>query len=369
MNKVSRNYGIDLLRIVSILGVVFLHVLGHGGILASASTPMRFSLAWFFEILAYPAVNCFVLISGFVGFRENKYYPKLKNILSLFFTVVFYGALICLIFKAIYPESITKKDFFMFLMPVTYKKYWFFTSYFGMFILSPVLNAFVHKANGKHLFTFLLAIAFFSIATLIKDSFNLMEGYSVIWFVLLYLIGAIIKKYDLISLFSLKVFLSISILSFLLTWILKIGYKFFNVPILQKNADLLISYVSPTVVLMAVGWLGVFSKIKCAKGVLPLISFFSTSAFSVYLIHDNIYVRNYVISNINKLAVDVRTPLLPLFIIACVLVVFISCTLIDKVRILLFNLVKADNIAQKIEDFIKKKISLIYNKIKQKRSI
>ena len=60
MNK--RNYGIDLLRIVSILGVVFLHVLGHGGILAAVKNETQFATAWFLEILAYPAVNCFVLI-------------------------------------------------------------------------------------------------------------------------------------------------------------------------------------------------------------------------------------------------------------------------------------------------------------------
>ena len=72
MNKVSRNYGIDLLRIISMLGVVFLHVLGHGGILSLDLSPVKFSMVWFIEILAYPAVNCFVLISGYIGYKEEK---------------------------------------------------------------------------------------------------------------------------------------------------------------------------------------------------------------------------------------------------------------------------------------------------------
>ena len=66
------------------LGVVVLHVLGHGGILDSVTTPVDRSVAWFFEILAFPAVNCFVLISGYVGYRGEKYYPRLKNIISIF---------------------------------------------------------------------------------------------------------------------------------------------------------------------------------------------------------------------------------------------------------------------------------------------
>ena len=366
MNKVSRNYGIDLLRVVSILGVVFLHVLGHGGVLASAQTPARFSIVWFFEILAYPAVNCFVLISGFVGYRQNKIYPKLKNIISLFFTVVFYGALICLIFKILQPERVTKKDFFMFLMPITYKKYWFFTAYFGMFILSPILNAFVYQAKGKQLLAFLIVVMLCSTLTLIKDSYNLMEGYSVIWFVLLYLLGAIIKKYDLTKMFSFKTFVALGICAFLFTWGFKICSKIYNVAFFQKNVHLLISYVSPTVLLMAIAWLGAFSKIKCPKFTLPLISFLSTSAFSVYLIHDNIYIRNNVIANIHKLCASIKTPMLPFFIIGCVLTVFIVCTLIDKVKILLFNLVKADKIAEFFETVIKKVISNAYNKIKRK---
>ena len=76
MNKVSRNYGIDLLRIISMLGVVFLHVLGHVVILSLDLSPVNFSMVWFIEILAYPAVNCFVLISGYIGYKEEKVFLK-----------------------------------------------------------------------------------------------------------------------------------------------------------------------------------------------------------------------------------------------------------------------------------------------------
>lgn len=31
----ERNYGIDLLRVISMIGVMALHVLGHGGVLAN----------------------------------------------------------------------------------------------------------------------------------------------------------------------------------------------------------------------------------------------------------------------------------------------------------------------------------------------
>ena len=110
MKNSSRNYGIDLLRIVSMLGVVFLHVLGHGGILSLDHAPANFSIAWFFEILAYPAVNCFVLISGYVGYKNEKLFPRLKNLLTLMFTVSFYSISIFLIFKFFVPKALGIED-------------------------------------------------------------------------------------------------------------------------------------------------------------------------------------------------------------------------------------------------------------------
>ncbi len=81
--KVSRNYGIDILRIVSMVGVVCLHVLSHGGILKLEHSPAAFSAIWFLGILAYPAVNCVVLISGYVGYKDERFFPKIKNLISL----------------------------------------------------------------------------------------------------------------------------------------------------------------------------------------------------------------------------------------------------------------------------------------------
>ena len=48
--KRERNYGIDLLRIVSMLMVVILHVLGQGGVLKS-SEPLSvgYSVAWLLD--------------------------------------------------------------------------------------------------------------------------------------------------------------------------------------------------------------------------------------------------------------------------------------------------------------------------------
>ena len=64
----ERNYGIDLLRVISMIGVMTLHVLGHGGVLAITKIlTLNYNIAWLLNILFCSAVNCFVLITGYFG--------------------------------------------------------------------------------------------------------------------------------------------------------------------------------------------------------------------------------------------------------------------------------------------------------------
>ena len=86
-SNTTRNMGIDLLRIVSMFLVVFLHVLGRGGVLESAPIlSVNYEIAWFIEIAAYCAVNCYALISGYVGIRGHYRY---SNLLLLWLRVAF----------------------------------------------------------------------------------------------------------------------------------------------------------------------------------------------------------------------------------------------------------------------------------------
>ena len=50
------------------VGVMALHVLGHGGVLAITKIlTLNYNIAWLLNILFCSAVNCFVLITGYFG--------------------------------------------------------------------------------------------------------------------------------------------------------------------------------------------------------------------------------------------------------------------------------------------------------------
>lgn len=366
MKGFSRNYGVDLLRIVSMVGVVFLHILGHGGLLSISQSLDKFSTVWFFEILAFPAVNCFMLVSGYVGYKGENVTPKIKNILFLWFTVLFYSITIFFLFLLFGAEQLGINQLIKTFMPTITGSYWFFTAYFGLFLLSPVLNLFVHKSNLKQAFVFLLVLSLFSVVSLTCDTFSLLDGYSIIWFVFVYLTGAVVKKYDLDKVVSKKIWLIIVLSAFVITWLSKVVLFFSDVPFLHNNSGIFVNYISPTIIIMAIGLLCLFSNIKIPSSCYKPISFVATSAFSVYLIHDNVLVRKHLITKVYTLVGSFNPVLLALSIIGIVLAIFVFCILVDKIRIWLFNIFKINKVSEYIESIIKSKVDSAYKKIKNK---
>ena len=84
--KVERNYGIDLLRIISMIMVVVLHMLLQGGVLDNANN-LKFNnyTAWFLEISCLCATNVFGIISGYVGYKAKQKYANIFYMMRIFF--------------------------------------------------------------------------------------------------------------------------------------------------------------------------------------------------------------------------------------------------------------------------------------------
>ena len=135
----TRNYGIDFLRMISMIMIVMLHTLGHGGILRSVSfLSVHYQIAWLLEVIAFGAVNTYAMISGFVSVDSHF---KISNILILWLQVLFYGILINTVFFFLLPESRNTSGWIQALFPVTRKEYWYFTAYAGVFSLP------IHQSN------------------------------------------------------------------------------------------------------------------------------------------------------------------------------------------------------------------------------
>lgn len=100
-----RNYGIDLLKLFAMLGVVMLHVLGRGGVVSASISEGLFSvkylvLYWLYAFV-YPAVNVFVLSTGYVMWNRKW---RLSRLVELWIEVVFYSVISVLVVDLSCPK-------------------------------------------------------------------------------------------------------------------------------------------------------------------------------------------------------------------------------------------------------------------------
>ena len=104
----KRNYGIDLLRVVAMFFVAALHIIGIGGIITGSELLSgQFLTAQFLRIAMLCAVNCYALISGFVGWNRT---PKLSSLLRLWVKVMAFCVLITVMTQLRAPETVGLSD-------------------------------------------------------------------------------------------------------------------------------------------------------------------------------------------------------------------------------------------------------------------
>lgn len=192
----SRNYGIDVLRLCSTLGVVVLHVFG-----ATANefdSGINGCISSFFQILCMCSVNLFGLITGYlcVEKKQHRHLPLLR----ILFQVLFYSFIITILVKNLRPEWILgTRNFIESLFPFG-SRLWYVTAYIFVYCMIPYINNFIASCDKNMLKRFLM-ITFFLLSCVttfgLKDYFLINMGYSCFWLIYMYFIGAYIRKYNI----------------------------------------------------------------------------------------------------------------------------------------------------------------------------
>lgn len=342
-SNTTRNMGIDLLRIVSMFLVVFLHVLGRGGVLESAPIlSVNYEIAWFIEIAAYCAVNCYALISGYVGIRGHYRY---SNLVLLWLRVAFYTILITFVFAVGTTGKVGKQEILGAIFPISTEQYWYFTAYAGMFLFIPFVNLFVQRASQSQVRAVIHGcILLFSILPTVfrRDIFVLKDGYSALWMLILYLIGGYIGKYGF---WQRKKSSHLAIIYFscvMLSWLCKFGIEAERMYLHgeTRQTQFLVNYTSPTILLAGIVLLLIFSRIKAGGMAGKLIALFAPLSFSVYLIHFHPLVKYYVLQNRFSWITGLNPLMMVGTLILIVVVIFISCSLFDMIREYIFKKIK-----------------------------
>ena len=187
-----RNADIDLARIVSMFAIIVEHVLYHGKALIKFS---KYKELFLMKIIFLNCVSTYALISGYIGYKSNKY----SNLLYLWFWTIFYTSSITFYFnkfRRFNVEKVNYKNFF----PVILGAYWYFTKYFGMYLYLPVINkgiTYLTKSELRNVFMSLIFIYIIEkdIMAPRGDPFIICNGNSVGWLLICFIIGAYFGKF------------------------------------------------------------------------------------------------------------------------------------------------------------------------------
>lgn len=341
LTKQPRNYGIDLLRIVSMFMIVMLHTLGHGGALKGADpATVHYKLLWHLESGAYCAVNCFALVSGYVGLSSRF---KLSGIVQLWLQVVFYHAIFTVVWALVENRPV---DPALALMPVKNNAYWYYTAYFGISFFTPLVNKAVENLDKK---TALLcaagAVLLFSVYPTLagKDIFKLDGGYHVLWLLVIYLLGAVLRRHAPLERWGKAAWALVYLAMVGLSW---------GMLMLRNRTGLqlvnLIQYTSPTILLAAVALLMLFSKISMAGRGQKWIALVSPLTFGVYLIHDSLFIRNTFIKGSLAAVSAAAVPVMIGKVLCFACAVFVGCLVIEWLRGALFKALRVKELVNKI---------------------
>lgn len=350
VQKEERNMGIELFRVVSMILVVMLHVLGHGGVYSHAGTLTdNYKVAWFLEALAYCSVNCYALISGFANIKSNF---KFRRIIYLWLEVVTLNLGMTAVMHFFVPGAVIEQEYWLkAIFPLTTRALWYVCAYFFMFPLIPILNkGLLSLKKWQHiLIIFMLQMPIIFRVIMQKDNYVLGSGYSALWLICLYVIGAYFRIYGAPKWAKWYVTLPAFFAATYIAW----GYKIkietqYAEKLIEKDSDLytnrgiLISYISPCMVVMAIALMLFFMQIKI-KGKIPklIISNLGKATFGVFILHVGaaFWYYNDFWKKFNAYA-KYDTWKMVLAVIGTALAIYLVASAISLARIYLFKLLR-----------------------------
>lgn len=328
-----RNSSLELLRLIAIVAIIGHHFMVHGvfapDILTKEVIKSSFDYSIAFDSLfifgGTFGNSCFLLITGYFMIKKA---VNWKRMLLLIITMYFYYWVILLLFGSFNLANITWKYIVKAVAPFLFGANWFVCCYIVFSLFIPYINLFLTSLTKRQYCVFLKIV--FLLGFLLP-SFKITTYFvaqEIILFGIMYAFGAYFRLYKLNGRYS------------------KIG--FWNKLIV---IDSILLMIVPIVSSMFVGKPDIFTGLLGAILAISLfvrfilhppfinciINKLAQSVLGVYLIHDNEFIRHFLwrdcFPNISYLHTYM---MIPIFIIK-VFGVFILCTLIDQIRLIIIE--------------------------------
>lgn len=301
MGKPVRNANIELARILAMMMIVSIH---YWVFAFPVEKHVQFSIPFVLGItvksVSSVSVNVYVLISAFF-LSSSKF--KIGRITSVWSQVWFYSVVLFLLVVVFDHSQLTLLKLFSNLTPVLSRQYWFATVFIALLLVAPFINKLLDAITKSQLVYLIAALCAITVVlpTLMVFSSGAYYGHGtdITWFVVLYLIGAYIRRYcDFNRIMEHKQCVNYTTLALcLLPAVVTLAVVLLRYR-LTGNAECpssLLNYNSLFILPGSVAMFIFFATRKpLSDKITKVINKLAVGSFAVYLISDHRELRNYM---------------------------------------------------------------------------
>lgn len=225
------------------------------------------------------AVPIFVIISGYFGIRFS-----IKGLVRLVAPIFVYGVGFYILSHSLYGNELKLSGFFF----MSNTPYWFIRTYLFLYLLSPLINRVIAGMTlTVRVITFVILAWISCWCGLMGFDASLHEGYNVVHFALMYLIGNTLFLYKdklnaIPTWMVLSSYLIVAIGSTILAYV---GMRYTHITIIFH---LMFEYNSVVLLVHAILFFMLFMRLNIKS---RFINYCATSSLAVYLLHCTDVVR------------------------------------------------------------------------------
>ena len=355
----KRQSNIELLRIICMLLIVMGHIVNQSEILTSKN--LYYTGNDIFALIvgsgSRMAVNCFLIISCW--FLVDKEF-KIKRVIQVWLETFMYTFIITVICKAFNFSNVSIGTLIKSCLPITAGQLWYVQIYMGLLFLTPFLNK-IMKGLSKQVH-FKLLVVLFVMITLIPTILFMNPFYSKIgWFVFVYLLIGYIKKYNIKIFKNPKCLVPLGGVTYLILCTIKGVCIFISrySPSIAKYSDKINQFYLHEIqtiplLLSALIVFFAFKNIKMKYN--KFIDYIASSTLAVYIIHQVPSFYPFLWEKVFHIKEAYSSSYFPLYFLGVVLIIFVVCIFIDKIRIkimdkLIFRTERFNKVCQKIDNW------------------
>ncbi len=220
------------------------------------------------------------------------------------------------------------KELIKHCFPIIFSQWWFASTYFVMYLISPYINRLLGTFDKKQYIRFLLLIGFCwcVIPTLTGQSF---QSNSLLWFIYLYAVSGYLKLFGINKKRAGFTYILLSFLLTMLTFVSTSVFDILGTKVSFFGTHATFSYDMqrlPIFVISVFMFIG-FDKLNI--GYKRFVNIISSAMFSVYLIHDNGYVSPFLWKTVfSSISFSESSVLIP-YSLFVIFVVFIGCIIVE----------------------------------------